>query len=85
MQAVFNTLILAFLVENIFLFCKGQILHFLDGRKHRTACFRYVYVLTILSSFRHVSGTEMSSHVPSYLSQEVSDDVRFRYVSANGF
>ena len=27
----------------------------------------------------------MSSHVPLYLSQEVSAVVRFRYISANGF
>ena len=40
-----NTLILTFLIENIFLFCTGQMLRFREGRKHRTACFRYIYVL----------------------------------------
>ena len=56
-------------VSDTFMFC-GNVLY---------------QVLVIPSSFRHISGSEMSSHASVILSQDVSAVVRSRYVSANGF
>ena len=67
-----------------FLKCDGDI------EVHVSATFMFCrnvlyQVLVIPSSFRHISGSEMSNHASVILSQDVSAIVRSRYVSANGF
>ena len=67
-----------------FLKCDGDI------EVHVSATFMFCgnvlyQVLAIPSSFRHISGSEMSSDASVILSQDVSAVIRSRYVSANGF